>query len=148
MFSMQPLFALFLTLAMELGLTACGAEAAVQPSPETPEPPAQVQETPEPAPDPAPESPEPGLEVTEGTETYRGFRMDNVLHAPEGDIHYHIYIPDSYDGSEAYALFLTLPGYEGLYFQGVGENLYSERFAFEALNYNDRMIVAAPQLGD
>ena len=148
MFSMQPLLVLFLTLAMELGLTACGAEAAVQPSPETPEPPAQVQETPEPAPDPAPESPESGLEVTEGTETYRGFRMDNVLHAPEGDIHYHIYIPDSYDGSEAYALFLTLPGYEGLYFQGVGENLYSERFAFEALNYNGRMIVAAPQLGD
>ena len=137
MFSIQPLLTLFLTLAMELGLTACGAEAAVQPSPETPEPPAQVQET-----------PEPGLEVTEGTETYRGFRMDNVLHAPEGDIHYHIYIPDSYDGNEAYALFLTLPGYEGLYFQGVGENLYSERFAFEALNYNDRMIVAAPQLGD
>ena len=148
MFSIQPLLTLFLTLAMELGLTACGAEAAVQPSPETPEPPAQVQETPEPAPDPAPEPPEPGLEVTEGTETYRGFRMDNVLHAPEGDIHYHIYIPDSYDGSEAYALFLTLPGYEGLYFQGVGENLYSERFAFEALNYNDRMIVAAPQLSD
>ena len=148
MFSIQLLLTLFLTLAMELGLTACGAEAAVQPSPETPEPPAQVQETPEPAPDPAPEPPEPGLEVTEGTETYRGFRMDNVLHAPEGDIHYHIYIPDSYDGSEAYALFLTLPGYEGLYFQGVGENLYSERFAFEALNYNDRMIVAAPQLGD
>ena len=148
MFSIQLLLTLFLTLAMELGLTACGAEAAVQPSPETPEPPAKVQETPEPAPDPAPEPPEPGLEVTEGTETYRGFRMDNVLHAPEGDIHYHIYIPDSYDGSEAYALFLTLPGYEGLYFQGVGENLYSERFAFEALNYNDRMIVAAPQLGD
>ena len=148
MFSTQPLLVLFLTLAMELGLTACGAESAAQPSSETPEPPAQVQETPEPAPDPAPESPASGLEVTEGTETYRGFRMDNVLHAPEGDIHYHIYIPDSYDGSEAYALFLTLPGYEGLYFQGVGENLYSERFAFEALNYNDRMIVAAPQLGD
>ena len=74
--------------------------------------------------------------------------MDNVLHAPEGDIHYHIYIPDSYDGSEAYTLFLTLPGYEGLYFQGMGQNLYSENFAFEALNYNDRMIVVAPQLSD
>ena len=148
MFSIQLLLTLFLTLAMELGLTACGAEAAVQPSPETPEPPAQVQETPEPAPDPAPEPPEPGLEVTEGTETYRGFRMDNVLHAPEGDIHYHIYIPDSYDGSEPCALFLTLPGYEGLYFQGMGQNLYSENFAFEALHYNGRMIVAAPQLSD
>lgn len=93
-------------------------------------------------------SPEPELEVTQGTETYRGFQMDNVLHAPEGDIHYNLYVPDSYDGSEAYALFLTLPGYEGLYFQGMGQNLYSENFAFEALNYNDKMIVAAPQLSD
>ena len=33
-------------------------------------------------------------------------------------------------------------------FKGVGENLYSEDFAFEALNYNDKMIVAAPQLND
>ena len=131
MFSIQQILSLFLTLTMELGLAACGTEVAAQP--ENPAPPAQAQKT---------------LEVTEGTETYRGFQMDNVLHAPEGDIHYHIYIPDSYDGSEAYALFLTLPGYEGLYFQGVGQNLYSENFAFEALNYNDRMIVVAPQLND
>lgn len=145
MFSIQQILTLFLTLTMELSLASCGAEGTVQPAPETPEPPAQVQETPGPAPDP---SPEPELEITQGTETYRGFQMDNVLHAPEGDIHYHIYIPDSYDGSEAYALFLTLPGYEGLYFQGMGQNLYSENFAFEALNYNDKMIVVAPQLSD
>ena len=145
MFSIQQILTLFLTLTMELSLASCGAEGTVQPAPETLEPPAQVQETPGPAPDP---SPEPELEITQGTETYRGFQMDNVLHAPEGDIHYHIYIPDSYDGSEAYALFLTLPGYEGLYFQGMGQNLYSENFAFEALNYNDKMIVAAPQLSD
>ena len=145
MFSIQQILTLFLTLTMDLSLASCGAEGTVQPAPETPEPPAQVQETPEPAPDP---SPEPELEVTQGTETYRDFQMDNVLHAPEGDIHYHIYIPDSYDGSEAYALFLTLPGYEGLYFQGMGQNLYSENFAFEALNYNDKMIVVAPQLSD
>ena len=43
--------------------------------------PAQVQETPEPAPAP---SPEPELEVTEGTETYRGIQMGNVLHARRG----------------------------------------------------------------
>ena len=145
MFSIQQILTLFLTLTMELSLAACGAEGTVQPALETPEPPAQVQETPEPAPDPSPEQ---ESEVTLGTETYRGFQMDNVLHAPEGDIHYHIYIPDSYDGSEAYALFLTLPGYEGLYFQGMGQNLYNENFAFEALNYNDKMIVAAPQLSD
>lgn len=148
MFSVQQILTLFLTLTMELGLTACGAEAVVQPAPETSEPPAQVQETPEATPDTPPESSELELKVTDGTESYRDFQMNNVLHAPEGEIHYHIYIPDSYDGSESYALFLTLPGYEGLYFQGVGQNLYSENFAFEALNYNDRMIVAAPQLSD
>lgn len=148
MFSPQQILTLFMTLTMELSLTACGPEAMVQSALETLEPPAQVQETPDTVPDSPSESLEPELEVTEGTETYRGFQMDNVLHAPEGDIHYHIYIPDSYDGSEAYALFLTLPGYEGLYFQGMGQNLYSENFAFEALNYNDRMIVVAPQLSD
>ena len=145
MFSGQQILSLFLILTMELSLASCGAEGTTQPTPEMPEPPTQVQETPEPAPAP---SPEPELEVTEGTETYRGFQIDNVLHAPEGDIHYHIYVPETYDGSEPYALFLTLPGYEGLYFQGMGQNLYSENFAFEALNYNDHMIVAAPQLSD
>lgn len=87
--------------------------------------------------------------LTKGTETYRGFQMDNVLRSDSaGEIHYHIYVPDRYDGSESYGLYVTLPGYEGLYFQGVGANLKSENFAFEALKYNDKMIVAAPQLDD
>ena len=81
MFSIQQILTLFLTLTMELNLTACGAEGTTQPTPEMPEPPAQVQETPEPAPAP---SPEPELEVTEGTETYRGIQMGNVLHARRG----------------------------------------------------------------
>ena len=92
----------------------------------------------------------PGLadRVTPGTETDRGFLLDNVFHSEtEGDIHYHIYVPDSYDGSSPYAVFFTLPGYEGLYFQGVGANL-QEEFAFEALHYSDEMIVVAPQLND
>lgn len=75
--------------------------------------------------------------------------MDNVLHSEsDGEIHYHIYIPESYDGSKSYALFVTLPGYEGLYFQGMGENLKEEGFAFEARKYNKNMIIAAPQLSD
>lgn len=88
---------------------------------------------------------------TESTEAeeYRGFLMDNVLHSEnDGDIHYHIYIPDRYDGSVPYALFITLPGYEGLYFQGMGVNLEAEEFAFEAQEYNKNMIIAAPQLSD
>lgn len=87
--------------------------------------------------------------VTEGTEEYRGFTLDNVLHSQaEGDIHYNLYIPDSYDGEAPCAIFFTLPGYEGLYFQGVGENLYSENFGFEAQNYDPDMIIVAPQLSD
>ncbi|MBM6852580.1 prolyl oligopeptidase family serine peptidase [Mediterraneibacter glycyrrhizinilyticus] len=87
--------------------------------------------------------------VTEGTEEYRGFTLDNVLHSEDGgDIHYNLYVPDSYDGSEPCAIFFTLPGYEGLYFQGVGENLYSEDFGFTAQEYDPEMIIVAPQLSD
>ena len=43
--------------------------------------------------------------VTPGSEEYRGFLLDNVLHSSdEGDIHYNVYIPDSYDGTKEYAL--------------------------------------------
>ena len=74
--------------------------------------------------------------VTECTDTYKGFLLDNVLHSSEeGDIHYNVYIPDSYDGSKPYALFFTLPGYEGLYFQGVGVNIKAEEFGFAAQEY-------------
>ena len=57
--------------------------------------------------------------VTEGTENYRDFVVDSVLHSHElGDIHYCVFIPDGYDGGKAYSLYITLPGYQGLYFQG------------------------------
>lgn len=87
--------------------------------------------------------------VTAGTEEYEGFLLDNVLHSEtEGDIHYNVYIPDSYDGSEPYALYFTLPGYQGLYFQGVGMNVRTEDFGFTAREYNPNMIIATPQLND
>ncbi len=87
--------------------------------------------------------------VTEGTENYRGFIIDNILHSDhEGDIHYNVYIPESYDGKTPAPLYFTLPGYEGLYFQGVAQNLKSEAFGFEAQKYNDKMIIVAPQLSD
>ena len=88
-------------------------------------------------------------QVDTGTETYRGFVIDNVYHSQnDGDIPYNVYIPASYDGSHPYALFFTLPGYEGLYFQGVARNLEAEAFGFEAQKYNEEMIVVAPQLSD
>ncbi|MDO5377781.1 MAG: prolyl oligopeptidase family serine peptidase [Clostridia bacterium] len=86
-------------------------------------------------------------EITPGTQTQRGFVNDNVLHSAIGDIHFSSYIPKSYDGSSPYALFITLPGWEGLYFQGVGANM-AEDFGPEAIRYNERMIVLSPQLSD
>ena len=87
--------------------------------------------------------------VTAGTKKYKGFLLDNVLHSKEdGDIHYNVYIPDDYNGSKAYALFMTLPGYQGLYFQGVGENIKTENVGFTAQEYNPKMIIVAPQLDD
>jgi len=87
--------------------------------------------------------------VTVGTKEYRGFILDNVLHSKaNGDIHYNVYIPSNYDGKESYALYLTLPGYQGLYFQGVGMNLKTEDFGFVAQDYNEKMIIVAPQLND
>lgn len=87
-------------------------------------------------------------ELTVGTQMQRGFVNDNVLHTEEyGDIHFSSYIPESYDGTSPYALFVTLPGWEGLYFQGVGANMV-EDFGTEAVNYDDEMIVLSPQLSD
>lgn len=76
--------------------------------------------------------------------------IDNVYHSEnERDIHYHAYFPDSYyESTESYALFITLPGYQGLYFQGVAENIRTEDFAFEAQKYNSKMVILAPQLND
>lgn len=85
--------------------------------------------------------------VTDGTEKYRDFTLDNILMTDKNEeIHFNLYVPKSYDGSGSYALYITLPGYEGLYFQGLGVNLKSEKFAFEAQKYNSKMIIVAPQL--
>ena len=58
--------------------------------------------------------------VTWGTQTVKGFVNDNALHSEIGDIHFSSYIPEIYDGTRPYALFITLLGWEGLYFQGGG----------------------------
>ena len=88
-------------------------------------------------------------QVTRGIEKYRGFVLDNVLHSACGDdIHFNLYVPEGYTGRRAAALFVTLPGRQGLYWQGVGTNLQTEDYAFEAQAYDKDMIVVAPQLMD
>lgn len=93
--------------------------------------------------------------VTDGTEYEEGFLIDNVLffngtgeYASVEELHYHIHVPDSYDGTRPHALYITLPGYGAYYFQGVAVNLKMERFAEEAKKYNGEMIIVAPQPND
>jgi len=63
-----------------------------------------------------------------------------VLHSSQfGDIHFSSYVPKEYDGSKPYALFITLPGWGGLYFQGVGINIMQEDFGVTAREYNREM---------
>lgn len=77
------------------------------------------------------------------------FIIDAVYHSPnDGDIHYSYYIPNDYNENKTYPLYITLPGYEGLYFQGIGANLEMEDFAEVAKNINNQMIILAPQLND
>ena len=87
--------------------------------------------------------------MTPGTETDRGFIVDNVLQADGlNDIHYNILVPESYDASRPTSLFITLPAEPGLYYQGAGENLRVEEFAFTAQAYDPNMIIVAPQPND
>ena len=108
-----------------------------------------VQEAvPEPAPKPSGQPLTQDDSVTLGTIEERGFVVDNVLHSQQdGNIHFSSYIPADYDGSTPYALFITLPGWEGLYFQGVGANL-QEDYGDMAQEYVSDMIVLSPQLSD
>ena len=87
--------------------------------------------------------------LTPGTQTDRGFVVDNVL-SVEGldDIHYNLYVPEGNEEDEPVALFVTLPGEPGLYYHGAGENLNTEEYPFTAQEYDESMIIAAPQPSD
>ena len=74
--------------------------------------------------------------------------MDNALWTEDGVFHYNLYVPESYDGSNPYALHIALPGWEGLYFQGLGEDLRWEYLPFESRNNIADMIVVSAQLND
>ena len=76
------------------------------------------------------------------------FQIDLVYNSPKNrNIHYHAYIPDNIEKLGNIKMYITLPGWEGLYFQGVGANLV-EDFAFTAKELNKDMIILAPQLND
>ena len=77
------------------------------------------------------------------------FQMDLVYESEtEGTIHYNLFVPEDYDGTKPYALHIALPGWEGLYFQGVGEDLRWEYLPYESSKYIDDLIVVSAQLND
>lgn len=86
--------------------------------------------------------------IEESGSVQNGFKIDSVLYTGNRQIHFSSYIPDDIDENTEIPLYITLPGYEGLYFQGVAANLESEDFATEARKINPNMIILAPQLDD
>ena len=96
--------------------------------------------------------PEPIISVIEGNEYCDDFLLDNIMHSSDNlaDLYYHLYVPEAYSGKEPYSLYIALPGYGAYYFDGEGTaaNITGERFASNSRLYNEKMIVAAPQLED
>ena len=89
--------------------------------------------------------------ITKGDEFYEDFRIGNVMHSSDDlpDLQFQIYIPESYNSTEPYALYTVLPGFGGYYVEGEkpGHNVMgSERYAINSRLYNEKMIVVAPQL--
>ena len=81
-----------------------------------------------------------------GSTLYRGFISDNLYHDKNlGEVHFSSYIPKSYDGSKPYALFITIPGWDGWLFWGAGANLEFQDFGIEAQKYNSEMLVLSLQ---
>lgn len=86
---------------------------------------------------------------TKNNTEIKQYITDTVLKQTKSGLEYVAEGTESYDGSKPYVLYFTLPGYGGLYFQGVAANLRSEEFGFEAQKYNNsEMIVVDPQLND
>lgn len=89
-----------------------------------------------------------GYELVEGSRTDRGFVVDHLLRTPDdGEIHVSLSVPEDYDLAGPAPLYVALPGWEGLWFQGVGAHL-SEDFPFVAREQVPQMVIASPQLED
>lgn len=85
--------------------------------------------------------------IREGSREYRGFILDNALITKNSEIHFNIHYPENYDKTKQYAIYFANPGWEGLYFQGVGKDL-GEPYVYEAQKYNKDMIIVSTQLND
>lgn len=95
---------------------------------------------------------DPGIRITESTKDFKDFTIDNIMHFSDdlAELHFHMYVPESYDGSKPYALYIALPGHGSYIYESedIGENVSDENFAANSRKYNDKMIVAALQLTD
>lgn len=85
--------------------------------------------------------------IKEGSEEHRGFILDNSLITTNAEIHFNIHYPENFDKTKQYAIYFANPGWEGLYFQGVGKDL-GEPYVYEAQKYNKDMIIVSTQLND
>jgi len=64
------------------------------------------------------------------------FQINLVYHSPKKrNIHYHAYIPENIEKIGNIKMYITLPGWEGLYFQGVGANLVEDFSLFHCFEF-------------
>ncbi len=89
----------------------------------------------------------PNKYIKKGSKEYRGFILDNTLITTNSEIHFNIHYPENYDETKQYAIYFANPGWEGLYFQGVGNDL-GEPYVYEVQKYNKDMIIVSTQLND
>ena len=78
-----------------------------------------------------------------------GFITEQALDCADGTIHYSYYLPQSYDGSKAYPLMMTMPGYDMMWFgeESSGSNLSFTGF-LSWTELDEDMIVVSAQLTD
>ncbi len=78
-----------------------------------------------------------------------GFITEQALDGADGTIHYSYYLPQSYDGSKAYPLMMTMPGYDMMWFgeESSGSNLSFTGF-LSWTELDEDMIVVSAQLTD
>ena len=88
-------------------------------------------------------------ENTTSSTVQTGLIAEQVLSSEEGEIHYSYYLPEGYDGSKAYPMVMTMPGYDMMWFgeDSSGSNLtWSGFLSWTELDTD--LIVVSAQLTD
>ncbi len=78
-----------------------------------------------------------------------GWITEQILNGKDGEIHYSYYLPEDYDGNQAYPMVISMPGYDMMWF---GEESSGANLSWSGLsawtNLSEDLIVVSAQLTD